>query len=85
MTKVNNEVSSKSLNSEVNMVEIESTPDPVRLSYLQAVLADAGLESFVFDANSPWPGAMQKRLLVAEDDAELARQAISTADSTARA
>lgn len=58
------------------MVEIETTSDPVRLSYLQALLTDAGVAWFVFDANSPWPGAMHKRLLVADADAELARQAI---------
>jgi hypothetical protein len=62
------------------MVEIEATADPVRLSYLQAVLADVGIESFVFDANSPWPGVIQKRLLVAEQDAELARQTIRHAE-----
>ena len=62
------------------MVEIESTPDPVRLSYLQTVLADAGIQSFVFDANNPWPGAIRKRLLVAEPDVELARHVIANAD-----
>ena len=62
------------------MVEIEATPDPVRLSYLQAVLAGAGVESFVFDANSPWPGAMRMRLFVAERDVELARRAIAAAE-----
>lgn len=62
------------------MVEIETTPDVVRLSYLQAVLADAGIRSFVFDANTPWPGAMEKRLLVGEEDAELARHTIRAAE-----
>jgi len=62
------------------MTEIEATGDIVRLSYLRAVLADAGVECFVFDANSPWPGAVVQRLLVADADAELARQAIRSAE-----
>jgi hypothetical protein len=63
------------------MVEIEATPDAVRLSYLRAVLMDAGIESFVFDGDTPWPGAMPKRLLVAERDVELARCAIQSAET----
>ncbi len=62
------------------MVEIEATPDLVRLSYLRAVLAAAGVDSVVFDANSPWPGAMMMRLLVADRDVELARLAIAAAE-----
>lgn len=61
------------------MTEIEATTDLVRLSYLQAVLAAAGVDCFLFDANSPWPGAIDKRLLVADEDAELARRAIREA------
>jgi hypothetical protein len=62
------------------MVEIEATADAVRLSYLQAVLADVGVQAFVFDADTPWPGVMRKRLLVAERDVELARRAIAAAE-----
>ena len=62
------------------MTEIEATGDVVRLSYLRAVLAGAGIECFVFDANSPWPGAVVQRLLVADADAELARHTIRSAD-----
>ena len=63
------------------MTEIEATTDLVRLSFLQAVLAGAGISCFVFDANSPWPGAIDRRLLVADDDAELARRAIREAEA----
>lgn len=63
------------------MTEIEATGDIVRLSYLSAVLAGAGIECFIFDANSPWPGAVVQRLLVADADAELARHTIRTAES----
>jgi hypothetical protein len=62
------------------MIKIAATADPVRLSYLQAILADAGIPSFVFDANTPWPGAMRKRLVVADSDAELARLVIHHAE-----
>jgi len=61
------------------MTEIESTADPVRLSYLQALLAGVGIASYVFDANSPWPGVIERRLCVADTDAELARHTIRTA------
>jgi hypothetical protein len=66
------------------MTEIEATADMVRLSYLRALLAGAGVECFVFDANSPWPGAVAQRLLVADADAELARHTIRTAESPER-
>jgi hypothetical protein len=62
------------------MVEIEVTNDAVRLSFLQAILTDAGIQSFVFDADTPWPGVMHKRLLVAEPDAAAARRAVGAAD-----
>lgn len=62
------------------MTEIEATSDPVRLSWLQAILLDAGIVAFVFDAHSPWPGAFARRLLVAEDDVELARRIIAAAE-----
>ena len=55
------------------MVELIKTSNPVRISFLQAVLADAGIESFVADAGaaSLWGSTIPTRLLV--DDADLAR------------
>ena len=63
------------------MVEIERTLDPVRLSVLRSVLSDAGIETFVFDsgAGALWQGAIPARLMVLDDDADLARHAISQA------
>ncbi len=65
------------------MVEVAKTGDPVRLGYLQAVLADAGIESTMFDtaAGSLWPGAIPRRLMVDDRDAWRARQAISAAEA----
>jgi hypothetical protein len=64
------------------MVEIESTADPVRLSYLQAVLKEAGVETFVFEPNvgGLWPGAVAARLMVSARDEADARRAIAAAD-----
>jgi hypothetical protein len=63
------------------MVEIERMFDPVRLSVLRQVLDDAQIASFVFDsgAGSLWKGAIPFRLMVREDDLDLARRAIHQA------
>jgi hypothetical protein len=63
------------------MVEIERTMDAVRLSVLRSLLTDAGIESFVFDAGAGalWNGAIPTRLMVRDEDAELARRAIEQA------
>jgi hypothetical protein len=63
------------------MVEIERTMDVVRLSVLRSVLADAEIDCFVFDsgAGALWQGAIPSRLMVREDDVELARRAIQQA------
>jgi len=63
------------------MVEIERTLDVVRLSVLRSVLTDAGIAHFVFDsgAGGLWQGAIPSRLMVNDNDLELARLAISQA------
>lgn len=63
------------------MVELERTFDPVRLSALRAVLADADIECAVFDvgAGGLWQGAIPTRLMVTEQDLELAKRALSAA------
>ncbi|MEI9890704.1 MAG: DUF2007 domain-containing protein [Caulobacteraceae bacterium] len=63
------------------MIEIERTSDPVRLSVLRSVLADADIEHFVFDtgAGNLWQGAIPIRLMVREDDLELARRVLAQA------
>ena len=61
------------------MVELEKTSDRVRLSFLQVLLADAGIESFIFDDQSPWPGVLPHRLMVADEAADQARRIIAEA------
>lgn len=60
------------------MIEVARTSDPVRLAFLQAALAEAGIESAVFDgaAGALWPGAIPRRLMVDERDAWRAGHAI---------
>jgi hypothetical protein len=64
------------------MVELERTFDPVRLSVLQAVLRDAGIDSFVFDSavGGVLQGAIPARVMVLEDDVEMARWAMQQAE-----
>jgi hypothetical protein len=63
------------------MTELERLRDPVRLSALRAALADAGIESFVFDGQTGgiFIGVIPSRLMVADDDAELARHVLTEA------
>jgi len=64
------------------MIELVSTSNPVRLSFLRAVLTDAGIESAVFDAGagSLWGTAIKSRLMVDEDDLAQARRVIAEAE-----
>ena len=54
------------------MKELLRTNDPVRLSWLQALLAGAGIESVILDTNTSIIegsiGAIQRRLMVTEED-----------------
>ena len=61
------------------MIELEKSSDRVRLSFLTALLKDAGIECAVFDVESPWPGVFPGRLMVADEDAARARRIIAGA------
>ena len=54
----------------VPMKELIRTNDPVRLSWLQALLAGAGIEAIILDTNTSIVegsiGAIQRRLMVTE-------------------
>jgi hypothetical protein len=65
-----------------SMKELLSTSDLVRLSYLRAVLTDAGIETVVLDAGvgSLWGSAISTRLMVDEDDLAQARRLIADAE-----
>ncbi len=56
------------------------TQDPVLLSFAQAVLRDAGIESHVFDSNISFTegsvGIFPRRLCVIKEQALAARQAL---------
>jgi hypothetical protein len=64
------------------MVEVLHTSDAVRLSFLRAVLKDAGIETAVFDAGagSLWGSAIDARLMVDEDDLAQAKRVIAAAE-----
>jgi hypothetical protein len=65
------------------MVELIKTTNPVRLSFLQAVLKDAGVATFVADvgAASLWGTAIPVRLMVDEADLAQARRLIADAEA----
>jgi hypothetical protein len=62
---------------------IASSNDPVRLSFLEALLADAGIGSVLLDSNISAVegsiGAFPRRLAVAEQDAARARRVLTEA------
>jgi len=64
------------------MIELIKTSNPVRMSYLRAVLKDAGIESSVFDAGAGtlWGTAITARLMVDEDDLAQAKRIIADAE-----
>ena len=67
------------------MKELLRTNDIVRLSWIQALLADAGIESLVLDQHTSLVegsiGAIQRRLMVAERDHGRAQRLIADAEA----
>ena len=64
------------------MIELIKTSDAVRLSFLRAVLKDAGIETTVFDAGagSLWGTAITSRLMVDEADLNQAKRVLAEAE-----
>lgn len=66
------------------MVEILRTNDAVRLSWAEALLAESGVESFTMDTHASIMdgsiGAVQRRLMVADEDAPRAKRILKDAD-----
>ena len=59
-------------------------PDATRRNLTGAItrmLEEAGLQVFLFEAATPWPGAFPARLMVPEDEADLARRLIVQAEA----
>lgn len=69
------------------MKELLRTNDAVRLSFLEALLRDAGIESLVLDQHASLVegsiGAIQRRLMVAEADHRRARAVLVDAGELA--
>jgi hypothetical protein len=65
------------------MKELLRTNDLVRLSWLQALLADAGIETFILDQNTAAVEggivALQRRMMVREEDHRRALAALAAA------
>ncbi|MCC7275372.1 MAG: DUF2007 domain-containing protein [Alphaproteobacteria bacterium] len=65
------------------MKELLRTNDVVRLSWLTALLADAGIDAVVLDAHASLVegsiGAIQRRLMVDGDDFRAARAVLDAA------
>ncbi|MFI4964591.1 MAG: DUF2007 domain-containing protein [Caulobacterales bacterium] len=65
------------------MIAILETRDPVRLSFLKAILEEADLHPFIFGGVSPYPGALPSRLMLPESEVELARRLIDEVEGAA--
>jgi len=65
------------------MRELLRTNDPVKLSWIQALLADAGIEAVVLDTHTSIVegsiGAIPRRLCVLAEDLERARRVLDEA------
>lgn len=66
------------------MKELLRTNNVVYISYAQAVLGDAGIETLVFDGNMSIVegsiGALPRRLMVADEDEAAARRLLEAAE-----
>ncbi|MCG8443750.1 MAG: DUF2007 domain-containing protein [Caulobacterales bacterium] len=71
------------------MIEILRTNDLVRLSWAEAMLADIGVEAIILDAHASViegsVSAIERRLMVAREDADRARAALREAEARDRA
>jgi hypothetical protein len=58
------------------MIALLTTPDPIKLGAVRALLSQEGVASQVFDAaaGALWKAVIPMRLMVAEADADAARR-----------
>lgn len=65
------------------MIELLRSNDPVKLSWVTALLADADIEAVVFDTHASIIegsiGAIPRRLMVLDDELSRARHVLKTA------
>jgi len=68
------------------MKELLRSNDPVRLSWAEALLASAGIETVIADRHTSVVegsiGAIQRRILVAEEDLARARTLLAEAEKS---
>ena len=66
------------------MKEIARSTDPVRLSFLTALLSDGGITAILFDTHASIVqgsiGVLPQRLMVAEDDYDEAVEILKSAE-----
>ena len=66
------------------MKEVLRSNNPVDLSYAQSLMKDAGIDCLVLDSHAAIVegsiGAIQRRLMVPDDDAEEARRILLDSD-----
>ena len=64
------------------MIELLRTNDPVLISFVQATLADAGIEALVLDIHASIlegsASAIPRRIMVMDEDLETAKQILKT-------
>ena len=64
------------------MIELLRTNDPVLISFVQATLADAGIEAVVLDTHASIlegsASAIPRRIMVADEELETAKQILKT-------
>ena len=67
------------------MKELLRSADPVRMSFLEALLAEAGIEALVLDRNmnATWGDAFPPRLMVGDADYAQARRLLVQAGEIA--
>lgn len=67
------------------MKELLRSADPVRMSFLEALLAEAGIEALVLDRNmnATWGDAFPLRLMVGDADYAQARRLLVQAGEIA--
>ena len=64
------------------MIELLRTNDPVLISFVQATLADAGIETLVLDTHASIlegsASAIPRRIMIMDEDLETAKQILKT-------
>ena len=64
------------------MIELLRTNDPVLISFVQATLADAGIEALVLDTHASIlegsASAIPRRIMIMDEDLETAKQILKT-------